>query len=173
MGLGSGIAGYGVNWGVEFIPVSAMWRSVIFGGTGLLASLALAKWGDLRVGAGMGGAVGALLTGRIVTLVKLQQVGSGASSSTTTPTATTTETSGIIRQLREGGRVYSESGRVYQRESGAPTTLGRQVFGRSFKETAASQFTRGPVRFFGPQSWAANEGGVVYRSKHSPNHRLR
>jgi hypothetical protein len=175
MGVGTGAVGFGISWGCDFLPISALWRTVAFGGVGTLGALALGKMGDLRLGAAMGAATGFGLAGRITTLVKTAQIAPSASTSTTP-----TETSGV-RVMREGGRVYSraDAGRVYARETGAPLTMGRQVFGKSFKETGASQFVRGPVRFFGPNSWAANNGGreggavVRYVSKHSPSNVLR
>lgn len=173
MGLGTGAVGFGISWGCDFLPISALWRTVSFGGVGLLGSLALGKMGDLRLGSALAGATGFGLAGRIVTLVKTAQIAPAPSATTTTPT----ETSGA-RMFREGGRVYArETGRVYARETGAPLTLGRQVFGKSLKEAGASRFVKGPVRFFGPNSWAANAGGreggaVRYVSKHSPSHRI-
>jgi hypothetical protein len=165
MGLGTGALGYGVNWGVEYIPASPMIRSAVFGGLGFLGSLGLAKFASPTLGAGLAGATGALLTGRIVTQVRMAQV----APSKTEAGAVYQMGRGRVRQ--EGGAVYQrEAGAVYQREGGA-ATMRAPVFGPpggSFKrEAGASRFVPGPVRFFGPGSWAKNDGGRRYVSAHN------
>lgn len=167
MGLGSGIVGYGINWGVEYIPVAAVWRSVIFGGAGAVGSLALAKWADVRIGAGLMGATSALLTGRIVTQIRLAQVSPSSGSS-----APAVEGGAIRRRLREGGRVFRDGGAVYRTEAGAPVkSLKAPVFGPSFRDAGASRYVPGPVDYFGPRSWVYGEGGAVRRYVSAHNRR--
>jgi hypothetical protein len=175
IGLGTGIAAYGVNWGVEYIPATPMIRSAVFGAGGLLVSLGLAKWGSPTLGAGFGGGVGALLTGRIVTQVRMAQVA---------PTPAGTQgTAGAVYRMNgrnDGGAVYqrqqgrfAEAGAVFQRDAGA-ATMRAPVFGppggsfkRAVGDAGASRFVQGPVRFFGPGSWARNDGGRRYVSAHN------
>ena len=151
LGLVTGAVAYGVNYGVEYIPVEPLWRTVIFGAGGFLGSLGLAKWGSPTIGAGFGGGVGALLTGRVVTQIRLHQVAPAAPKEGGAVFARNPR----MRGLRDAGRVYTrEGGAVYQRDAGAATTMRAPVFGRGFKEGGASRFVAGPVRFYGPQSWA-------------------
>ena len=170
VGMITGFVAYGVNFGVEYIPVAPLWRSVIFGTGGLVGSLGLSKWGSPTLGAGFGGGVGSLLLGRVVTQFRMSQVA---------PT-TTAGASGARRQVngrgagavysRDAGRVYNrEAGAVYEREAGALATMRRPVFGPSFKDAGASQYVPGPVRFFGPHSWAYDAGrtGRQYVSAHN------
>jgi len=185
IGAAGGLAAYGVNWGVEYIPVSDMWRSVIFGGTGIVTSIALAKYADTRLGAGTMGGFAALLTGRIVTQVRM------ASVAPKKPAATTpgkTQATGLPAYRmnphqvgagavfsREGGAVFQrDAGAVFAREAGArqtgQQTMRAPVFGPSFKDAGASRFIPGPVRFFGPGSWAYDAGaarGRRYVSAHN------
>jgi hypothetical protein len=70
--------------------------------------------------------------------------------------------------MRDSGAVYErgrEAGAVY-REAGAATTMRAPVFGRSFKDSGASRYVPGPVRFFGPRSWAY-DAGARYVSAHN------
>lgn len=168
LGVVTGAVAYGVNYGVEYIPLEPLWRTVIFGTGGFLASLGLAKWGSPTLGAGFGGGVGALLTGRVVTQIRLSQVApaskeGGAVFARMNPRA---------RSFRDGGRVYQrDSGAVYQRDAGAPMTMRVPVFGKGLKEGGASRYIPAPVRFYGPQSWAygADSAGPrrVYVSAHN------
>jgi len=171
IGAAGGLAAYGTNWGVEYIPVSDMWRSVIFGGAGIVTSVALSKWADLRLGAGYMGGVSALLTGRIVTQVRMAQV-APKTAAAAAPGGKTA--AGVYRMnppaaRRDAGAVFTrEAGAVFQREAGAATTMRKPVFGPSFKEAGASRFIPGPVRFFGPGSWAYDAGaGRRYVSAHN------
>lgn len=165
MGLATGAVAYGANFGVEYIPVAPTWRSVIFGVGGLVGGVGLAKWGSPRLGAGFMGGVGALLTGRIVTQIRMAQVAPSSS------TSSTTGASGLYGRKnpravygRGAGAVFREGGAVY-RESGAPvTTMMRPAFGPGFKEAGASRYVPAPVRFYGPHSWAYNgDAGAVRR----------
>ena len=79
------------------------------------------------------------------------------------------------RGRNDGGAVFQrfqEAGAVFTREAGA-ATMRAPVFGPpggSFKrgiEAGASRFVSGPVRFFGPGSWARNDGGRRYVSAHN------
>jgi len=190
IGAAGGLAAYGVNWGVEYIPVSDMWRSVIFGGTGIVTSIALAKYADVRLGAGTMGGFAALLTGRIVTQVRMASVAPKKTAATTTP-GKTQATGAMYRNnpalylqhgtgagavfSREGGAVFQrDAGAVFAREAGArqtgQQTMRAPVFGPSFKDAGASRFIPGPVRFFGPGSWAYDAGaarGRRYVSAHN------
>jgi hypothetical protein len=169
LGIVTGAVAYGVNYGVEYIPVEPLWRTVIFGSGGLLGSVALAKWGSPVLGAGFGGGVGALLTGRVVTQIRMSQVAStpkegGAVFARMNPRA-------AMGGRRDAGRVYQrDGGAVYQRDAGA-ATMRLPVFGRGFKDAGASKYVAGPVRFYGPQSWAygAREAGrnVRFVSAHN------
>jgi hypothetical protein len=164
-GLGGGGAMYAVNWGVEYIPVADMWRSVIFGTSGTLASLALAKWADPALGAATMGGTSALLIGRIVTQVRMASVAPSTSTGTTSSTGATGQGGAGVYRIgprRDGGAVFRrEGGAVYQNDAGAVATMRRPVFGPSFKarEAGASRFVPGPVRYFGPQSWAYDSAG--------------
>jgi hypothetical protein len=171
IGLGTGIAGYGVNWGVEYIPASPMIRTAVFGGLGLLTSLGLAKWGSPTLGAGFGGATGALLTGRIVTQIRMAQVAPKAP-------AEGGAVYGLGGRRNDGGAVYQrqhqEAGAIYQRAEAGAATMRAPVFGppggsfkRQIGDAGASRFVAGPVRFFGPGSWARNDGGRRYVSAHN------
>lgn len=167
LGLVTGGVAFGVSFGVEYIPVAPLWRTVIFGTGGLLGSVGLAKWGSPTLGAGFGGGIGALLAGRIVTQVRMAQV-APQSTSASQPGA-----SGAPRRMnavynRGAASVhqYRGAGAVYARDAGAATTMRRPVFGPSFKDAGASRYIPGPVRYFGPKSWAY-EGGAVYVSAHN------
>lgn len=167
IGGAGGIAMYGVNWGVEYIPVSDLWRSVIFGALGAATSLGLAKYADVRLGAGTMGGTSALLTGRIVTQIRMAQV---APATTTAAPAKPTTAAGVYRMNAGAGAVFRrEGGAVYTREAGAvATSMRAPVFGPGFKESGASRFVPGPVRFFGPGSWAYDAGrGRRYVSAHN------
>lgn len=171
-GLGGGLV-YGVDWGISHMKTSATVQALAFGGVGLLGALGVARWGDERVAAGMGGATVFALIGRVREAIALSKAAS--------PTAT--------GPTKEAGAVYSQpyggAGAVYAmnpadahqltaaRYVGAPRT-----FGASFKEAGAvyktnpSLYVPGPVRWYGPRSWAYNVGpdaGVVRRfvSAHS------
>jgi hypothetical protein len=151
LGIVTGAVAYGVNYGVEYIPVEPMWRTVIFGSGGLLGSVALAKWGSPVLGAGFGGGVGAILTGRVVTMIRMSQV---APSATKEGGAVFGRVNPRGMRGRDAGRVYQrDGGAVYQRDAGA-ATMRQPVFGRGFKDSGASRFVAAPVRFYGPQSWA-------------------
>jgi len=165
MGLGgaAGVVGYGVNFGVEYIPVETVWRSVIFGGIGAVGSIALAKWAHTDLGAGMAGATAAILSGRIVTQMKASQAAPASDAG-----AVYRMNAGRGAPRVGGGRPRVEAGAVYQREAGAATTSRMPVFGPTFKEAGASKYIAGPVRWFGPASWAYKpDAGKVYVSAHN------
>lgn len=167
-----GAVAYGVNFGVEYIPLAPMWRSVIFGAGGTVTALGLAKWGAPWAGAAFAGGVGALLTGRIVTQIRMSQV------APSTAAGSSSDSGALFQRMnprhmgagRGAGAVYREGGAVY-RESGDAQTMRRGVFGRSFKDSGASRYVPSPVRYYGPQSWAYNarESGALvrYRSAHN------
>ncbi|HXS82634.1 MAG TPA: hypothetical protein VN896_07915 [Methylomirabilota bacterium] len=165
MGMGSGVVGYGINWGVEFIPLATIWRSVIFGGVGAAGSLALAKWADPRLGSGLAGATGALLTGRIVTQIRLAQVSPTSGSTASTPEGGALYRRNPRAQL-DAGRVFRDGGAVFsRREAGAPVrSMKSPAFGASFRDAGASRYVQGPIRYFGPRSWVYGpDGGAVRR----------
>lgn len=156
LGIMTGAVAYGVNFGVEYIPVAPLWRTVIFGGGGLFGSLGLAKWGSERLGAGFAGGVGALLMGRVVTQIRMAQVAPTSTAGASGPRGL--RDAGRVYQ-RDAGRVYQrDAGAVYQRDAGALATMRGGVFGSSFKEGGASTYMPGPVRFFGPKSWVYDAG---------------
>ena len=174
LGLVTGAVAYGVNFGVEYIPVAPLWRTVIFGSAGTVGSLGLAKWGNERLGAGFGGGVGALLMGRVVTQIRMHQVAPAAAPSTAGASGMhSMHGRGAGRvYTRDAGAVYSrDAGAVYQRDAGGLATMRRPVFGPSFKDAGASRMIPGPVRFFGPHSWAYDAGRVgrptTYVSAHN------
>jgi len=165
-----GAVAFGVNFGVEYIPLAPLYRTLIFGGLGSATALGLAKWGSPWAGASFAGGVGALLTGRIVTQVRMSQVAPGTSGS-----SAATESGALFQRMnprrlgagrRDAAAVFREGGAVY-RESGAPTTMRTSPFGRTFKDTGASRYVPGPVRFYGPQSWAYDAGAVRVVSAHN------
>jgi hypothetical protein len=161
-GGAAGVAAYGMNWGVEYIPLADVWRTVIFGTAGLAGSLALAKWADLSLGSGLMGGTSALLTGRIVTQIRMAQV-----APKPTKTAAAAGAGAVYRMQAGAGAVYRKNA-VYQREAGGIPTMRGPVFGPSFKEAGASRYVPGPVRWFGPHSWAYDAGsGRKYVSAHS------
>lgn len=169
LGLVTGVVAYGVNFGVEYIPVAPLWRTVIFGSGGTIGSLGLAKWGNERLGAGFAGGVGAILMGRVVTQIRMAQVAPAAGAAS--PGASGTRS----MHGRGAGAVYDqyrrEAGAVYQRDAGGLATMRRPAFGPGFKDAGASRFIPGPVRFFGPHSWAYDAGRVgaprTYVSAHN------
>lgn len=68
------------------------------------------------------------------------------------------------------GRVFRgarESAAVFRDAGAAARMSGRAMPAPSFKEAGRSHYVAGPVRFFGPRSWAAQGAGVVYRSAHN------
>lgn len=190
--LGGGIAA-GLDWGADYIPLSALWQSVILGGTGYTLSIGLAMLADTRLGAGLAGGTTALLVGRVRQQVAL----SGMAA--TNGAATNGGEAGAVARRRmrasEAGQVYApprlrgrsevgavvrsrEAGAVLRREAGqmrpvtTPETMAMQRWpgARTFKRTeaGASYYTRGPIRYYGPQSWALRrETGAVYVSAHN------
>ena len=172
-GLGGGLA-YGLDWGVSHAKLSATWQTVLFGGVGLVTTLGVARWGDERVAAGIGGGTVFSLIGRMREAIAL-------SKATTPSSAGATKTAGA-----EAGAVYGQpyldAGAVMHMHGNPQRTGARAMgpgmtFGTSFKESGAvyqnpSGYVPGPVRWYGPRSWAYNvapEAGVVrrYVSAHS------
>jgi hypothetical protein len=168
LGMGMGFVAYGVNFGIEYLPIAPLWRTVAFGTTGLLASLGLSKWGSPTIGSGFAGGIGSLLLGRIVTQFRMSQVA---------PTTKAVGDGGAVFQMnprgarRDAGAVYrTEAGAVY-REAGAASMRG-PVFGPpnapSFKDAGASRYVPGPIRYYGPASWAYDAGAPKrYVSAHN------
>ncbi|MGH7605577.1 MAG: hypothetical protein ACRENK_16480 [Gemmatimonadaceae bacterium] len=171
LGLVTGVVAYGVNYGVEYIPIAPMWRSVTFGVGGLVGSIGLSKWGSPTLGAGFAGGVGALLMGRVVTQVRMAQIAPSSSSQAMPGGASAVYMRNPrARHMVGAGAVYTrDAGAVYQREAGAATTMRRPAFGPSFKDAGASRYVPGPVRFYGPASWAyqADAGRPRYVSAHN------
>jgi hypothetical protein len=188
--LGGGVA-YGIDWGVDYAPVSPAIRSVILGVGGAATSFGVAMLADDRAAAGIAGGTGALLIGRV--RQQLALAGAGKEDK---------------KKKEEGGKAALEAGQVYWRprygarpdagvvvpqgqapgviagafppEAGA--ILGQEVDwaatmrgspfarGKTYKhaEAGASRYIPGPIRWYGPQSWAYRyDSGVVYRSAHS------
>lgn len=174
MGLAAlgGALGYGLDWGVSHAKVSAAWQLGIATAVGLGGTLALAKWGDERLAAGLAGATVANGVTRLREIIALSQLDKKKSAST--GPALPTETAAVYRQpyLRDAAAVYRQNPRL----TGAQT-MYPGPFGTSFKEAGAvvrrgnpSAYIPGPVRFFGPRSWVYNtESGrtVRVRSAHS------
>ncbi len=175
--LGGGIT-YGIHWGVTMIPVANPWAKLgIFAGAAGVASIGVSMYADDRVGSGIAGALGYVAAHEIAQQLYFR----------TRPQAD----AGAV-YMKEGGAVYkmnsrhtrADAGAVYRKEAGAlvggatryTQQTGQQsmrpgVFGTSFKDAGASRYVPGPVRWFGPQSWAYRygEGGANrrYVSAHS------
>lgn len=173
--LGGGIT-YGIHWGTTQIPVANPWAKLaIFVGAAGTASIGVSMMADDRVGGGMMGAAGYVLAHEVAQQLYYRsrpQADAGAV------------------YLKEGGAVYKmnparararDAGAVYRKEAGAlvggatrySQVSGQQSmrpgdFGTSFKDAGASRYVPGPVRWFGPQSWAYSDAGAKrYVSAHS------
>ena len=165
-----GALGYGVDWGVSHVTIAAPWQTALGAGIGILGTLGLAKWGDERLAAGLGGVTAAVTIARVRDLVGLRTV---------TPPTQVPAAQGQAAAMRgHASAVYQSAAAVYQAQAAAlrkntVRTMRAPVYGSGFKrgyrEAGASFYTPGPVRYFGPRSWAYNtESGVVvrYRSAH-------
>lgn len=179
--LGGGIAA-GLDWGADFAPVPPWGQALILGFGGSAVALGLGMLADQRLGAGVAGGTGALLVGRARQMVALAKAAAPDQPAEASNGASTSSDTAAVYQTppqrrAEAGAVYREAGAVYrgdaaqlQPRTGAPSMdVSRWPGARTFKrEAAASYYVPGPVRRYGPQTWAyGRDSGVVYRSAHN------
>lgn len=162
-GLGGGVM-LGIDFGIGMLPFGEVAKIAIEGTVGLAASVATAKWVDGELAAGAAGAT--------VFAVGKRGADAYALSSLAAKKPDTAS---------DGGTAMLDSGRVFRNDAGAPPQLTRQTGARSMapegmpsssfreagavfrdagavlrrqREAGASAFVQGPVRLFGPDSWA-------------------
>ena len=168
--LGGAIA-YGINWGVSFIPIdNANAKTAIFAGASAATSIGLSMMADERVGCGVAGAAGYQLTHQIAAMVQTRMANRPDAG------AVYTRDAGAVYTIPRG-RIRTDAGAVYRREAGALVGGARTMRmpgmgGPNFKlpEAGASEYVPGPIRWYGPQSWAykyGNRPGVRYVSAHN------
>jgi hypothetical protein len=159
--LGGGIMA-GVDWGCSMIPTSATWQIASVAGAGAVLSIVASKWGDERVGAGAAGAA-------VLSLVRRGTEAYALSSLAVKPAATGTEVQTEAgRVFRDAGAFMRERGANSMAPSGNPRAPSFREAGAVFREAGASRYVDGPVRLFGPRSWAyGSDAGAVYRSAHN------
>lgn len=177
LGLGSlgGLVAYGVDWGASYAPVGPYAQCAISGVGNAVLSVGTSMLADDRAGAGIAGGGALAVAHRIRTTYALNKATKEAEKKTTG-----TEAGAVYRlnpahyaAARHAARMAAESGVVVEsgavggmRMQTAARTLHAPRFGDSFKEAGASRYVAGPVRWFGPQSWAY-DAGVVVRSAHN------
>jgi hypothetical protein len=154
IGLPMGVVAHGISWGVDKAEIGAGARAAIKGGVGLVGSMGLAYL-DARAAAGLAGGTGAVLTRDLIELYQMSQVGKNGATTTTATTATT-EAAAVF--TLPAARARAEAAAVFRRaEAGAVVRAFPMpsMATRSMKPDAgASRFVPGPVRWFGPESWA-------------------
>jgi hypothetical protein len=159
IGLPMGAIAHGVSWGVDKSDLGAGARLGIKAGVGLVGSLGLAYL-DERAAAGLAGGTGAVLTRDGIEMYQMSQVGKNGNGTATNGTATNgTATNGEAAAVYSlnAARARVEAAAVYRaKEAGAVRAFPMPSMAtRSFKPDAgASRYIPGPVRFFGPESWA-------------------
>lgn len=154
-GLGGGL-GYGIDWGVSHAKIGAGWQAAAFGVTGSLGSIALAKWGDERLAAGLAGATIAMTIGRVREVIALSKLASTKPAAETKPAVG--EAGAVYRQP------YRDAGAVYPRPDLRAQARAPALMGPTWKEAGAvrrnpSYYVPGPVRHYGPRSWVYGTGG--------------
>jgi hypothetical protein len=146
------------------IPVSPIWQGVIFGVTGAVGAIALAKFNFRAAAAGLVGGTGYGLIGRVREILALNKIAdqSSTASSTSQPEAPGAP---VSRGIAGAGRV---------REAGAVTSM-------SPGPNYGPQFSRNPrggagnvniltppgSRMMGPHSWIYETGRVERVSAHN------
>jgi hypothetical protein len=156
IGMAGGVVAYGVGWGLDQTEQTPAMKAGIVGGAGILGSVGLA-YVDERLAAGLAGGTAAEVARRGVEAYQLAQVGKNGTKNGAT-NGTTAE-GGAVYQLRPRNGVRTEGGAVYERrarEAGAVRAFPMpSAATRTFKpESGASRYIPGPVRWYGPQSWA-------------------
>jgi len=176
-----GAIGYGIHWGTTQIPVGNPWAKLaIFAGAGYAGSVGISMLADDRVGAGTAGAVGYALAQELAMQLYYRSKPQAESG------AVYVKEGGAVYRLRSAQQAR-DAGAVYRAEAGAVVGGSRRdagqfassmrpgVFGTSFKDSGAgaSTYVPGPVRWYGPQSWAYRygEGGAPRRYVSAHNSR--
>lgn len=162
LGLVGGGLSYVIDWGASYAPVGPALQATITGVTGIATSLIVCRYGNEALGAGIAGGTGAMLTGRIREIVAFAM----AKPATKGGEAKGAFGSGADAVFRESSAVYREAGSMHRVTGARVQGHAPSMPAPSFKESGASRYIRGPIRFFGPRSWAMNEAGKVYRSAH-------
>lgn len=172
LGMVGGALAYGLDWGVSYAPVAPAWQAVIMGVSGGVISVGVAKFGNEAFAAGIAGGTGAMLAGRVREAITLASFGKQSTSGG--------EAKGVFGS--GASRVYDRGAQAVFQEAGAMTQrTGARSAGRapsmsphsgSFKEAGVSRYIPGPVRWFGPRSWAygpqaSGASRVRYVSAHS------
>lgn len=172
--LGGGMA-YGIDWGVGHMKTSGVWQIAALTGFGILGTAGLSYLADERLAAGLAGGTVALGIGRTVNAIALRKA--GPKEATPAAGQTPAQQQALVE---EAGRVYRQAyeAGALERMRGA-NTMARSPYGKSFKdlddagavyrEAGASKYIPGPIRYFGPHSWAyRTDAGVVvkYKSAH-------
>lgn len=176
MGLGmlGGGAAYVIDWGASYAPVAPTWQAVITGLGGGLAAVLVARYGNSAFGSGIAGGTGAMLVGRVREIVALMGTAKPATKTEGAKGVFGGGGAGRVYRERDAAAVYREAGALVEK-MGAVRGGGRaarSMPATSFKEAGRSRYIQGPVRWFGPRSWAYGPGsargaGVVYRSAHN------
>jgi hypothetical protein len=189
-GLAGGALAGGINWGVSKAPVGGLGQGAILFGTGLIASLAVAKWVDPVVGGGIAGGTGLALVKRTTRYLALMDLGKGtkANGNNNGDVVTTgQDVPGVfnVRRRSDSGKVVTvprsaeaHAARVFsaRRDAGRVSFPGAQTMpvtslaARSFKsdqqvDAGSSVYVQngrryGPI----PQNWVRQ---VVEAGRHT------
>jgi len=177
LGMLGGGAAYLLDWGIASAPISETWRAVALGGSGAVIAIGVARFGNENFAAGIAGGVGLALVQRVRNVIALSGTEPKAAATPAPAAASGMFGSGAGRVYARGrgaSAVFHESGALVQR-------VGRPSSGRapslspttgSFKDAGVSRYIPGPIRWFGPRSWAygpqaSGAGRVRYVSAHS------
>lgn len=181
--LGGGVIA-GVDYGVDMMPVGAVAKILTVGGVGLVSALLAAKYADERLGAGAMG-------GTMVSIIKRGTEAYALSSLAKKSDATADKPVDPGVNL-EAGRVYRvDAGappRELVRQTGARSMAPEGMPSPSFREAGAvfreagvvlrrsahnsgreagaSAYVKGPLKLFGPRSWAYDYQSRGIRSAH-------
>lgn len=197
LGALGGVIAYGIDWGTAYVPVAPMWQTVIFGAAGAVGSIGVSMLADDRVGSGIAGGTAFGLAGRIREQIALAGVAKkgandagavymreGGAVYRMNAGRHAPRDAGAVYRREAGalvggaaattmrapafGRSFKDAGAMYAQRTGAET-MRQPGFGTSFKDEAgASRYIPGPVRWYGPHSWAYKYGDAGrYRSAHS------
>lgn len=170
IGMLSGGVSYAGRWGASYLPWKDWQQTLTFGGGALAASLLSARYVDERMGVGVAGGAGALIAQDLKNIIEVRRLTQGAPAN------------GADAVYRLTGRAARGASAVYQmqeagamvRKSAATSLAGNPLApSQSFKrpiggDAGASRFVQGgPVRLFGPRSWATHDSGRRYVSAHN------